>query len=52
VGVGQISGSLDRAACPDRDRVLNDILVRDGRPHPPATVEEFDDAAGLTEAAE
>ena len=34
----------------DRDGVLNEALVRDGRPHPPATVDEVVIRPGVREA--
>jgi len=32
---------LHRAVFLDRDGVINASVVRDGKPYPPATVEEF-----------
>lgn len=36
----------------DRDGVLNESIVCDGRPHPPATVEEFRFLPGVLDACE
>jgi D-glycero-D-manno-heptose 1,7-bisphosphate phosphatase len=41
----------NRAVFLDRDGVLNRAIVRDGRPYPPATVEEFEILPGAAEAA-
>ena len=37
-----MSEGLRRAVFLDRDGVLNRAVVREGRPYPPATVEEFE----------
>lgn len=34
----------------DRDGVLNDAIVRDGKPYPPASVDELEIAPGVAEA--
>jgi D-glycero-D-manno-heptose 1,7-bisphosphate phosphatase len=36
----------------DRDGVINRATIRDGRPHPPATLEEFSILPGVPEACE
>ena len=36
----------------DRDGVLNRSIIRDGRPHPPSTLEEFSILPGVLEACE
>jgi D-glycero-D-manno-heptose 1,7-bisphosphate phosphatase len=36
----------------DRDGVLNSAIVRDGRPYPPATLEEFSILPGVLDACE
>lgn len=36
----------------DRDGVVNRALIRDGRPYPPATIEEFAILPGVVEAVE
>ncbi len=41
---------LKRAVFVDRDGVLNRAVVRDGRPYPPSTLEEFEILPGVTEA--
>jgi D-glycero-D-manno-heptose 1,7-bisphosphate phosphatase len=41
---------LNRAVFLDRDGVLNRAVVRDGKPYPPATVEEFEILPGVPEA--
>lgn len=46
-----MSGPRNRAVFLDRDGVLNRALVRDGRPYPPATVEELEILPGVVEAA-
>jgi D-glycero-D-manno-heptose 1,7-bisphosphate phosphatase len=46
-----VSESPRRAVFLDRDGVLNRAVVRDGRPYPPATVEEFEILPGAAEAA-
>jgi D-glycero-D-manno-heptose 1,7-bisphosphate phosphatase len=51
VGVDEVSGGLRRAVFLDRDGVLNRAVVRDGRPFPPATVEDFEILPGAPEAA-
>src|SRR5262249_34874628 len=47
----QVSEGLKQAVFLDRDGVLNRAVVRDGRPYPPATVEEFEILPGAAEAA-
>jgi D-glycero-D-manno-heptose 1,7-bisphosphate phosphatase len=42
--------ALHRAVFLDRDGVLNRALVRDGKPYPPDTVEEFELLPGVEEA--
>jgi D-glycero-D-manno-heptose 1,7-bisphosphate phosphatase len=41
---------MRRAVFLDRDGVLNCALVRDGRPYPPATLDEFEILPGVAEA--
>jgi D-glycero-D-manno-heptose 1,7-bisphosphate phosphatase len=41
---------MQRAVFLDRDGVLNRAIVRDGKPYPPATLEEFEILPGITEA--
>jgi D-glycero-D-manno-heptose 1,7-bisphosphate phosphatase len=41
---------MKRAVFLDRDGVINRPLVRDGRPYPPVSVEEFELLPGVTEA--
>ena len=41
---------LKRAVFVDRDGVLNRAVIRDGRPYPPSTLEEFEILPGVTEA--
>jgi len=43
---------MSRAVFLDRDGVLNRALLRDGRPYPPATLEEFEILPGVRAAAE
>ncbi len=43
-------GPLKRAVFLDRDGVLNEALVREGKPYPPARAEEVQVAAGTAEA--
>ncbi len=45
------SAGPTRAVFLDRDGVLNRAVVRDGRPYPPATPEEFEILPGAAEAA-
>ena len=42
--------ALNRAVFLDRDGVLNRAVVRDGRPYPPATLEDFEVLPGVPEA--
>jgi D-glycero-D-manno-heptose 1,7-bisphosphate phosphatase len=44
------NASLKRAVFLDRDGVLNRAIVRNGRPYPPATVEELEVLPGVAEA--
>lgn len=46
-----MSGGRNRAVFLDRDGVLNRAVVRDGRPYPPATVEDFEILPEAAEAA-
>ena len=41
---------MKRAVFLDRDGVINRSLVRDGKPYPPATLEEFELLPGVPEA--
>jgi len=53
MGIGQVSGGGRRAVFLDRDGVLNRPVVRNGRPHPPATLGELEilgDAANALRA--
>ena len=43
-------GSLKRAVFLDRDGVLNRAVVRDGKPYPPASVDEMEIPPGTREA--
>ena len=43
---------MKRAVFLDRDGVLNDAIVKNGRPHPPKTLEQFKIAVGAEEACE
>jgi D-glycero-D-manno-heptose 1,7-bisphosphate phosphatase len=43
-------GALKRAVFLDRDGVLNDAVLRDGRPHPPRNLAELRVAEGAPEA--
>jgi D-sedoheptulose 7-phosphate isomerase len=44
------AGKLSRAVFLDRDGVLNRVVIRDGKPYPPASVAELDIAAGAENA--
>jgi D-glycero-D-manno-heptose 1,7-bisphosphate phosphatase len=44
------TAGLNRAVFLDRDGVLNRAVVRNGRPYPPATAEEFEILPGAAEA--
>ena len=46
MGVGEVS----RAVFLDRDGVLNEVILRDGRPHPPASLAELRIAEDAPEA--
>src|SRR2546422_6929920 len=50
MGVGAVT--MRRAIFLDRDGVLNRSIVVQGRPHPPATVEELELLPGVVEACE
>jgi D-glycero-D-manno-heptose 1,7-bisphosphate phosphatase len=43
-------GALNRAVFLDRDGVLNRAIVRNGRPYPPSTLEDFEILPGVAEA--
>jgi D-glycero-D-manno-heptose 1,7-bisphosphate phosphatase len=43
-------GPLKRAVFLDRDGVLNEAVIRDGKPYPPATAEEVQVTPGAAEA--
>jgi D-glycero-D-manno-heptose 1,7-bisphosphate phosphatase len=45
-----IDAGARRAVFLDRDGVINRATIRDGRPHPPATVDEFELLPGVPEA--
>lgn len=47
-----MTGERVRAVFLDRDGVLNDALIRQGKPYPPATLEEFTIAAGAADCME
>jgi D-glycero-D-manno-heptose 1,7-bisphosphate phosphatase len=49
-GPGATDRSTRRAVFLDRDGVLNRAIVRDGRPYPPASLEEFEVLPGVAEA--
>lgn len=42
---------MNRAVFLDRDGVINRAIVRDGRPYPPATIDEFELLPGVEHAA-
>jgi D-glycero-D-manno-heptose 1,7-bisphosphate phosphatase len=42
MGIGKVSGPLRRAVFLDRDGVLNRPVVRNGKPYPPASLDEFE----------
>ena len=46
----EMSRGLNRAVFLDRDGVLNRAVVRDGRPYPPAALEELEILPGVAEA--
>ena len=48
----QPPGRLRRAVFLDRDGVINRAVVREGKPYPPASVEEFELLPGVAEACE
>lgn len=50
MGVGAIAQPLRRAVFLDRDGVLNRAVVRDGRPYPPASLDELEVVRGTHEA--
>lgn len=50
MGIRTINRDVRRAVFLDRDGVLNRPIIRNGRPHPPATIEEFDVLPGVREA--
>jgi D-glycero-D-manno-heptose 1,7-bisphosphate phosphatase len=55
MGVRPLSRDADRAGTQravflDRDGVLNHVVVREGRPYPPATLEAFEILPGVVEA--
>tara|TARA_R110002012_G_scaffold146286_2_gene304568 strand:+ start:1534 stop:2082 length:549 start_codon:yes stop_codon:yes gene_type:complete len=47
----QATSKMNRAVFLDRDGVLNEAVVRNGRPYPPPTFESFSLLPGVTEAA-
>ena len=50
MGVGAMNGPLKRAVFLDRDGVLNRAVVRDGKPYPPASVDELEIPAAVPAA--
>jgi len=50
-GGREAAAGPNRAVFLDRDGVLNRAIVRQGRPYPPATLEEFEILPGAAEAA-
>jgi D-glycero-D-manno-heptose 1,7-bisphosphate phosphatase len=50
VGVGALSETLGRAVFLDRDGVLNRAILRDGKPYPPASLDELEIPPGVGEA--
>jgi len=44
------TSSLRPAVFLDRDGVINRALIRDGKPHPPPSVDEFEILPGVAEA--
>lgn len=41
MGIGEVTADTARAVFLDRDGVLNDVILRDGKPYPPSTVSEL-----------
>jgi D-glycero-D-manno-heptose 1,7-bisphosphate phosphatase len=50
MGGGGVSEGKRRAVFLDRDGVINRALVRDGKPYPPATLDEVEVLPGVAEA--
>ena len=50
MGIGTMNGPLKPAIFLDRDGVLNRAVIRDGRPYPPASVNELEIPAAVPEA--
>ncbi len=50
MGIAEVSGDLRRAVFLDRDGVLNYPVVRNGKPYPPASLEEFNILPDVDEA--
>lgn len=48
--IGSLTPPLRRAVFLDRDGVINRALVREGKPYPPSSLEEFEILAGVAEA--
>ena len=49
MGVGEVMAACRRAIFLDRDGVLNEVALRDGRPYPPASLAELRLTAGVEE---
>jgi D-glycero-D-manno-heptose 1,7-bisphosphate phosphatase len=47
MGVSEVSAKTRRAVFLDRDGVLNEVVLRDGKPYPPARVDEMRLMAGV-----
>jgi D-glycero-D-manno-heptose 1,7-bisphosphate phosphatase len=50
MGVHSIKNELRRAVFLDRDGVINRAIVRNGKPYPPATLDELEILTGVPEA--
>ena len=50
MGILEVMNSKRRAVFLDRDGVLNRAIIRDGRPHTPATLDELQILPGVAEA--
>jgi len=50
MGVSQVMPQSRRAVFLDRDGVLNEVVLHEGRPHPPASLAEFRIVSGAKES--
>lgn len=50
MGIGEVSQGMRRAVFLDRDGVLNQIVLRNGKPYPPGSAEEIRILPGVPEA--